>query len=121
MKISDHARARFRSRYMLPDEPREIGNRVTDEWLWGLVQLALKAGAYEDVIDEGRPMRVFELQPRRPGGEPVYACQRPDGEIVSLLEKWQRDNNRMNRWRRSDGTISLGATLGERLAAKRSA
>jgi hypothetical protein len=121
VRISEHARARFRSRYMRPGEAEELGARVTDEWLWGLVRLALKEGRVEEVIDEGRPLRVIELAPRDPGGDPVFACQRPDEDdaIVSLLEKWQRDNNRMTRWRRRGGSVGLGATLGERLAHAR--
>lgn len=107
---------------MRPGEAEEIGAQVTDDWLWGLVQQAIEAGRVEHVVDADRPLRVIELSPRDPGGEPVFACQRPDdGTIVSLLEKWQRDNNRINRWSRCNGTSGLGATLAERLASKRSA
>ena len=113
--ISFHAARRFRSRYMRPDEREEIGDRVADEWLWGLIQLAVRAGAYEDVVDEDRPLRVIELAARSPGAQPLYACQRADGCVVSVLEWWQRDNNRVGRWTQPDGgPIAFGATLAER-------
>jgi hypothetical protein len=117
MIVTNHARHRFRSRYMRQDEVNEIGDQVTDDWLRGLVRLALQAGDYEDVIDDQRPMRVVELASRCDRGQPLYACLRDSDTIVSLLEKWQRDNNRRSSWLNLHGEpFVFSATLGERLA-----
>lgn len=118
LRVSVHALIRFRNRYMLPSE-QDIGDQVAEHWLNAEVRRAQSLGMYEDVLDEGKVLRVVELVTRAAGDAalpPCYVLLRDFGTrqatIVTILNAWMRDQNRRNRWRQLDGSAFHETTTG---------
>jgi hypothetical protein len=105
LAVSRHAIRRFLGR-ALDGVPRE----EVPELLQRLVVAAEISGRWEDVMEGGRIMRVYEIDV----GEVVYACVR-GATIITVLRGWQRDYNRNSAWRRPDGSAFPIGSLGDKL------